>query len=143
MGTDYYQVLRDAGLTPSVQRVAILAWLVEHPEHPTAECIYNALRHRLLKLSRATVYNTVRTFVDRGLVSKVYIEEYELRYDANVAAHAHFKCKVCGAVMDLGDVPHDLAQTVALPDGYRSDALAVTLWGCCPACQAAQTPAHV
>ncbi len=137
MGTDYHQVLREHGLTPSAQRLAILAWMVEHPEHPTVECIYNALRRQLLKLSLATVYNTVRTFVAAGLVSKVYIEEGELRYDANIHPHAHFKCKTCGAVMDLGEVPEGLATAVALPANYKRDDIAVTIWGLCPNCQTA------
>ncbi len=135
-GTDYHQILRDHGVCPSAQRVAIFAWMQEHPEHPTVECIYHALRRQLLKLSLATVYNTIRTFVEHGLVTKVYIEEGELRYDANVIPHAHFKCKCCGAVFDLGDVPEGLAGAVALPPGYQSEDLAVTIWGYCPACRA-------
>ncbi len=131
---DYHQVLRDHGVSPSAQRVAILAWMHAHPEHPTAECIYHALRGQLLTLSLATVYNTVKTFAEHGLVAKVYVEDGELRYDANVAPHAHFKCKRCGAVIDLAEVPEGLAGDVALPEGYQSEALTVTIWGLCPTC---------
>ncbi len=132
---DCHQILREHGLAPSVPRVAVYTWLMEHPIHPTVDEIYTHLRPKLLTLSRATVYNVLRALVASGLVQKIYAEDLELRYDANVASHAHFKCHVCGKIYDLGDIPEGLNSQLSLPDGFQMNSLAVTLWGCCPECQ--------
>ena len=128
------QRLRDRGLAPTAQRMAIYRWLVAHPVHPTIDQIYRALRPNVRSLSRTTVYNVLRAFVGHGLAAKVRTEDAELRYDGRVIPHAHFKCLRCGALSDLADLPADLPNALRLPPGYRPQDLTLTLWGLCPAC---------
>ena len=94
---DLAATLRAHGLSPSAPRLAILRWLLDHPEHPTIDEIYRALHPTMRSLSRTTVYNVLHAFVGHGLAAKVRTEDLELRYDGCAAPHAHFKCTRCGA----------------------------------------------
>ncbi len=53
------------------------------------------------RLSKTTVYNTLKLFVAKGIVQELTIEEKEVRYDADTKPHAHFKCIECGNVYDI------------------------------------------
>ena len=57
---NYSQKLNDAGIRPSVQRVAIYAYLCQHPVHPDIETIYADLAPDYATLSKTTVYNTLK-----------------------------------------------------------------------------------
>ena len=126
--------LRAHGLSPSAPRLAILRWLAGHPTHPTVDEVYRALHPTMGSLSRTTVYNVLPAFVEHGLAGKVHTEDLELRYDGCVAPHAHFKCTRCGAILDLEEIPGNLARRVGLPKDCRAQASAVTFWGLCPDC---------
>ena len=93
--------LREAGLQPSYNRISVLRFIHENPIHPNADEIYAHLHPELPSLSRTTVYNTLRAFVEKRLLRDVRIEEGLVRYDANTAEHGHFKCEVCGVITDL------------------------------------------
>jgi len=54
--------LRELGLTPTIQRLAVLEYLDNTDEHPTADKVYTAIRERFPTISRATVYNTLALF---------------------------------------------------------------------------------
>ncbi len=138
-GQDIYRILREHGLSPSVPRVAIYTWLMEHPVHPTVEELYKGVRPQLQSLSLTTVYNVLKALVACGLVQKVFAEDLELRYDANVTSHAHFKCTTCGKIFDLGMTSEDLPHHVTLPEGFTSHNLSITLWGHCPTCHPTPT----
>jgi len=75
--------------------------LSSHFIHPTAEQVYDALKNELPTLSRTTVYNTLKTFLNAGLIKELTIEENEVRYEFNLHDHGHFKCKKCGRIFDF------------------------------------------
>lgn len=93
--------LNEAGLSPSIQRMAILQYLLDHSTHPTVEEIYGALIEEIPTLSRTTVHNTVKLFSDMGLALSLTIEERQMRYDGDVHPHAHFRCQECGRIEDV------------------------------------------
>ncbi len=69
--------------------------------HPTAYIIFNKLKEEIPSLSKTTVYNVLKLLTKEGLVNEVRIEDNELRFDAEVREHGHFKCSVCGSVTDV------------------------------------------
>lgn len=103
-----YNRLVAAGIRPSLQRIAILDWLIHHPVHPTVEDVYQGLYRQMPKLSRTTVYNTLRMLSEEKAAQMLTIDEHRVCYDGNVASHVHFYCKKCGKVIDLMDekAPH-------------------------------------
>ena len=84
--------LTEAGIRPSVQRLAIYEYVKNSRMHPTAETVYEALREDLGSLSLTTVYSTLKLFVDAGLVLMLHVDENFLRYDGDTSVHAHFNC---------------------------------------------------
>ncbi|MEJ7643233.1 MAG: transcriptional repressor [Chryseolinea sp.] len=90
-------------------------------------------------LDRVTVYRTLKTFLDRGLIHKVLDDEGSLKYalckEACTTAghhhdHVHFKCTQCGQTNCLNvEVP-----TVRLPKGYRASETNLLIQGVCERC---------
>ena len=86
-------------LTP--QRLAVYQYLKGTLEHPSAETIYKALQPNYPTMSLATVYKTLKTLVEIGLVQELNVGEGNFRYDANYHEHAHVQCVNCGKVEDI------------------------------------------
>ncbi len=101
--------LMEHDIKPSMQRVAIMQYLLEHLTHPTIDQIYNDLVPSIPTLSKTTVYNTLKLFYDKRAVIALFIDEKNVRYDGDTRGHAHFRCKKCGAIHDVpleeNDIP--------------------------------------
>ena len=89
------------GIRPSVQRIAIMQYLRKHRTHPTADEVYESLKKQIPTLSKTTVYNTLKLFVDSGAAIYVGIDEKQSRFDGYTEPHAHFRCKKCKCVLDI------------------------------------------
>lgn len=99
--TGISNMLRDVGIRPTPQRVAIYETLKGTTRHPTAEAIYEAVKSDFPSLSLNTVYDALQTFSEAGLIRKLAMKENISRYDGNPAPHGHFVCIRCGRVEDL------------------------------------------
>mgnify|MGYP003574515930 CR=1 FL=1 len=99
--TDISEKLRDHDISPSLQRMEIYKYLVDENNHPTVDMIFNSICQIIPALSRTTVYNTLKLFVEKGLVSEVMIDKTELRYDAVVQVHGHFLSEKTGEIHDV------------------------------------------
>jgi Fe2+ or Zn2+ uptake regulation protein len=93
--------MSDAGIKPSYQRLQILAYLYNNKEHPTVDMIFRDLKKEISTLSKTTVYNTMKLFVDHGIVNALSIDGNETRYDYNTETHGHFKCELCSELYDF------------------------------------------
>lgn len=96
-----YEQLLAHNIKPSMQRIAILQYLMEHPIHPSADDIYMALSPSMPTLSKTTVYNTLKLFSEQGAVQMLTIDDRNANFDADTSAHSHFLCKRCGHIYDL------------------------------------------
>ena len=99
--------LRERGIQPSAQRVAVADYVLHTTEHPSADLVWKRVRERFPWISRATVYNTLHLFVDRGLLQRLTIAEDSVVYDPIVEMHHHFIDEETGAIHD---VPWDAVQ---------------------------------
>lgn len=95
------QQMTRAGISASVPRMKIMEFLIEHQDHPTAEQIYQELTQKGLSISKATVYNTLRLFEERGIVRVLAMEDNENRFDIIMHDHGHFICEQCGTIFDF------------------------------------------
>ena len=129
--------LRARGISPSPQRIAVYGYLKSHPVHPTADVIMKELKPHLPTLSLTTVYNTHKLFVAKKLVNEVIIEDGELRFDADLKDHAHFKCTRCQQVFDLfpEGSKMDITGLPALPEGFAVESVHICFRGRCSSCQ--------
>jgi len=101
------QSLEDNGLRCTPQRYAVMAFLMEHNEHPTATEIFEGVNRVDPRSTRATIYNNLRDLVDAGLVREVAVEGRAARFDVKGMRHHHFICDSCGKVEDMAwfDLP--------------------------------------
>ena len=95
------KTLQEKGLSLSHQRLKVLEYLSSHNNHPTVEEIYQSLQKEIPTLSKATVYNTLKTLVEIGVVKELQIENNEARYDIITDFHGHFKCQQCGKIYNF------------------------------------------
>jgi Fur family iron response transcriptional regulator len=98
---DVSRVLRDHGIRPSAQRVAIAECVLSTSDHPAADEVFARVTARLPVVSRATVYNTLHLFVERGLLREFVLTEGRLVYDPHVAPHHHLIDEETGAIHDI------------------------------------------
>lgn len=94
-------LLEQRGIRPSAQRVAIASFVLATAEHPAADTVWRTVRARFPMVSRATVYNTLNLFVDKGLLREVALAPGRVAYDPNTEPHHHFVDAETGAIEDL------------------------------------------
>ena len=128
------EALTAAGLRRTPQRIALLDYLLRHPDHATVDELWPALNKRRACASRATVYNTLHSLVKAGLVREFKLDASAARYDALLHPHHHFVCDRCGVVEDLEwfEVPA-LRQTKSARRSIRS--YEVVVRGECAKCR--------
>jgi Fur family transcriptional regulator, peroxide stress response regulator len=129
--------LEAAGKRSTPQRYAICRALVEHGGHPTVAEIYELVRAEYPMISQATVYNTVDTLRDLGLLrplESVYHEH--THYDLDPSPHINLVCTNCSAIVDIHTAELDpLLVQVAQRSGYQIERGAGLLaYGVCPRC---------
>ncbi|HET7732434.1 MAG TPA: transcriptional repressor, partial [Paludibacter sp.] len=120
-----HQYLRQFSIKPSVQRSAVMNFLLNNRIHPTIDEIYLALSPNMPTLSKTTVYNTLDLFVEKGAVRALAIDERNARYDVDISAHAHFICKSCGKVHDIFNVNPTYFQ-LPQSDKFKIDAVEIS-----------------
>jgi Fur family peroxide stress response transcriptional regulator len=135
--------LRDAGLRLTHQRLEIVRAIAADETHPDVETVYRAVRKRVPTISLDTVYRTLATLTERGLIARALFTAGPARYDANPARHHHFVCTRCGLVRDVEDRDLDgIRATVEVTRIGRPDAVTVQFRGVCADCQSEEaTPA--
>ena len=106
--------LRDAGLRPTRQRVA-LGWLLfaKGDRHITAERLYEEATGARVPISLATVYNTLHQFTEAGLLREIAVDGSKTYFDTNLSNHHHFLVEETN---QLVDIPGSHIAVGALPD---------------------------
>lgn len=97
---DAAQILRDAGLKATPQRLAILRALDGDETHPTAQELYERLHGQFPTLSVATIYNTLSALTRMSRCVPLDLGG-PVRFDPNVTAHDHAVCERCGRIRDV------------------------------------------
>lgn len=82
--------LEERGIQASSQRCVIAFYCLNSHEHPSADQVLKSIQKDHADISRATVYNTLNLFVEKGLLKEVPIEKDKLRYDPLIEKHHHF-----------------------------------------------------
>lgn len=99
--SDLIKALKNKNIRPLYQRIRVFEYLNKNQCHPTAEQIFEGLKREIPTLSKTTIYNALNLFLENGLVRAVNIEEHETRYDIITEKHGHFKCEICGEIIDF------------------------------------------
>jgi Fur family iron response transcriptional regulator len=121
-------LLRDHGIQPSAQRIAIAECVLCAHDHPSADLLLARVQARLPQVSRATVYNTLHLFVERGLLRAWSLAEGRTVYDPKVEPHHHLIDERDGSIHDVPWEALEVAGTEHLP-GYVVASYQVVLRG--------------
>lgn len=128
-------LLREAGARVTQPRIGVLATLLDAPRALTHHEVEQRVR-RALPVDRVTVYRVLDWLVSNRLAHRIAGDDRVWRFNAvaggHADEHAHFKCNDCGRVICLEDVA--TPRRIALPAGYRSQQVDVTVKGLCAAC---------
>ena len=84
------QKLIDNGIMRTIQRVMIARVILGEHQHLSADDVGNLLQKHKMRISKATIYNTLTLFVTKGLLAALTINPKRLYYDTNVEPHHHF-----------------------------------------------------
>ena len=98
-----YDKLIKAGLKTTVQRAAILDYMEKTTEHPSAEMVYKEINKKYPSITLSTIYNTLETFVEKKIITKVFSLDGKARYDARMEKHHHLFDKKTGEIVDVFD----------------------------------------
>lgn len=130
--------LQERGVKPSMQRVAVMHYLLNYFTHPTVDEIHSDLSKSMPTLSKTTVYNTLKVLVENGAALQLTIDEKNTRYDGNTHPHAHFICLGCGKVHDVEGVDLE-AVAKTNHNGLQITETQVYYKGYCAECQKMMT----
>ena len=134
-----YDYLLSFNVKPSVQRLAIMDYLLTHRTHPSIEEIYLALCDDIPTLSKTTVYNTLKLFVEHGAAQMLTIDERNVCYDGDITLHAHFLCKHCNKIFDLPAPVEDEQIGKMKDNGFQVEEQHYYYKGICPSCKEKDT----
>lgn len=107
------ELLREAGIPVTLQRVEIARAFLSWPAHLSADQVLERVRESVPDTSRATVYNTLKLFRDKKLVRELIVDPERIVYDSNTAPHYHLYDPETGEVTD---VPAEHLQVLGLPE---------------------------
>lgn len=121
-------VLKEAGINPTAQRIAICRFVLCDADHPSAEDVKRWVDLNFPKMSLATVYNTLRILVESGLLRELRLPHSDsVLYDNNLESHHHFLDEETGELIDLD--PAAVRIDPALHPGMHLRAVEVLLRG--------------
>src|SRR5262245_14543887 len=99
----FRQRCAELGLSLTPQRLAVYQMLASTEAHPSAEEVYRAIKPGMPSLSLGTVYRTLELLESHGIVSRIYTNGDQARFDANLEPHHHLVCVACQKVIDYDD----------------------------------------
>jgi Fe2+ or Zn2+ uptake regulation protein len=101
MSPDLVSQLKGAGIQPSAQRLAVAEYVLTTEAHPSADEVLAEVQSHFPMLSRATVYNTLNLFVEKGILRQLVLAEGRTVFDPRLEPHHHFIDDDTGRIEDV------------------------------------------
>jgi len=121
------ELLAAEGLKPTAQRLRIAELLMSAPTHMSAEQILETLRSRGERISKATVYNTLKALAGRGLLRQIHVDPECAVYDSTRTPHHHFHDLETGQLLDIPPEAIEFSRFPALPAGMEAEGVEVVI----------------
>ena len=109
---DLLERLKQHGIQPTPQRLEVARALLDRAQHLSADQLLERLRAAGSRVSKATVYNTLKLFREQGLVRELTVDPDRKYYDSTTHSHHHFYHVGTG---ELSDIPEDQVRIMGLP----------------------------
>ncbi|MGE5538357.1 MAG: iron response transcriptional regulator IrrA [Gemmatimonas sp.] len=118
--SDVIDRLRGKGLRPTRQRLALAKLLLDRGDvHVTAEELHGMAAKEGIRVSLATVYNTLHQFTEAGLLREIVVEPGRSYFDTNVSDHHHFFHEDTAALSDIEGADVSIARLPEPPPGMK------------------------
>jgi Fur family peroxide stress response transcriptional regulator len=98
---DFQQACVEAGIKLTHQRIEIFKIMMATKDHLSAEDVYDILKPTMPTIALDTIYRTLSTFVELGIVTRLKIIDDRIRFDPNLKKHCHFICNQCKIIKDF------------------------------------------
>lgn len=121
------ELLRSHSINPTHQRIEIAYSLFSRQEHLSADQIMAYVNTRHSETSKATVYNTLKLFVEKKLVREVIVDPSKVFYDPNTQAHHHIYNVVSGQLTDIDISEITIGALPNLPAGMVTEGVDVII----------------
>lgn len=110
-------VLRARGINATAQRVEITRFMLQKRTHVTADELFRLVNTDTVRVSKATIYNTLGVLAESGLIREVVIDPTRIVYDSNTAPHHHFYNIETGELVDIESTSMSVEGLPPLPVG--------------------------
>jgi Fur family iron response transcriptional regulator len=128
LGEEEAARLRAAGLRPTRQRLELAGVLFRAGDrHMTAESLHDEAQKAGIKVSLATVYNTLHQFTEAGLLRQVVVDAARSYFDTNIGDHQHFYCEDESRLVDIPGDSIAVAGVPSPPKGTRIERVDVVI----------------
>jgi Fur family transcriptional regulator, peroxide stress response regulator len=131
---DPVTLLKTNGLRVTPQRISVLTYMNSNRMHVTADDIYHAIKDDFPSLSVATVYNTLKAFLDSGIVKELKFGDNASRFDLNMTPHHHLICERCGKMIDVY-LPDLAIDEITAAHHFQTTEYHIEIKGICEECQ--------
>lgn len=111
------EILESSAVKPTRQRLAIARVLFARHQHLSADQVMLSANRADAELSKATVYNTLKLFVEKRLIREVIVDPDKVFYDSNTGPHHHFYDIQTGEIIDIDAAEITVAGLPPLPEG--------------------------
>lgn len=108
--------MKQRGINPTAQRIQIARILLSRFQHLSADQVLKAVNEEQTIVSKATVYNTLNLFAEKGLVRQLIVDPNKVFYDSNTSAHFHIYNEDSGQLIDLDAGKLEISEMPELPD---------------------------
>jgi Fur family ferric uptake transcriptional regulator len=126
----------DSGIRNTNQRVEILEFLRGRKDHPTVDDVYNGVKKKLTRISKATVYKNLKFLAGKGLVQEVNIRGVS-RFEPNTMPHHHTICTRCGRIADFSSdklTGYSMKEASSMK-GFDAESASTNFYGTCSRCK--------
>ena len=124
------ELLGQQGINVTSQRIDIARVLFAHGDHVSAEVVFDRVNRELAdsrRVSKATVYNTLGLFAEKGLIRQVIADPTRVFYDPNTKPHHHFYDVYSHELMDIDEADIRMQGLPSLPEGARLEGVDVVI----------------
>lgn len=112
------------GINPTAQRIEIARVLLARCTHLSADEVFQLVKSKGgAQVSKATVYNTLGLFAERGLIREVIVDPAKIFYDSNTAPHHHLYNVTTGELRDIDATHMQVIGAPPLPSGTEVEGL--------------------
>jgi Fur family iron response transcriptional regulator len=119
--------LRTHGITPTHQRIEIAHALFSRCEHLSADQVMTIVNERHSETSKATVYNTLNLFLEKGLIREVIVDPSKVFYDPNTEPHYHMYDLESGRLTDIAAADVRVTGLPQLPPGVVTEGMDIII----------------